>query len=214
MPGAHIEKIGPYELHHPNNFPAITEDPFHLVEFLLKSDHIANARSLIDIGTATGVIPMLLAVKSDIRHITGVEIDTDQALCAGENIGRNSLGERIEIVNKDFRELNEYKDGSFDIVISNPPYIKAGSGRESDDEKRVMARYEKSGSLTELISVSRRLLSKRGRLFLIFPILRKNELLTELSSNALNVVREESVSGKDGNEAKLFMVEAGREGTF
>jgi tRNA1Val (adenine37-N6)-methyltransferase len=105
-------------------------------------------------------------------------------------------------------------DGSFDIVISNPPYIKAGSGRESNNEKRVVARSEKFGSLTELISVSRRLLSKRGRLFLIFPILRKNELLSELVSNGFHIAREELVRGKQSSEARLFMIEAGADGTL
>ncbi len=212
MSGVRIEKIGPYELLHPDGFPAITEDPFHLVDFLINSPDIDKARSIIDIGTATGVIPMLLAARSDISHITGVEIDADTAGCARENMERSGLEERIEILHLDYRELpNICEAGSFDIVVSNPPYIKAGQGRESDDERRAKARYERFGSLKELIEVSKRLLSEGGRLFLIFPILRKNELLNELRSNGFSVIRKELVACKDGNEPKLFMVEAGRE---
>ena len=211
MPGVRRELIGPYELHHPDVFPAITEDPFHLVDFLLKSDIIDSASRAMDIGTATGVIPLLLAAKTDIGRITGVEIDSDTARCAKLNVERNRLSKRGDILNIEYRELPGIA-GSFDIVVINPPYIKAGSGRVSKDDKRAKARYERFGSLKELIEVSTRLLSERGRLFLIFSVLRKDELLGELSFNGFRVVRKEPVAGKDGNEPKRFMVEAGLKG--
>lgn len=210
MRGVRIEKIGPYELHHPGTFPAVTEDPYRLVDFLINSPGIEDARKAIDIGTATGVIPLLLAAKTDIETITGVEVDEETAKCALENIERNGLGGRVKVINKDYRDLPEiFEAGSFDIVVSNPPYIKAGHGRVSDDDKRATARYEKSGNLKELIKMSKLLLRNDGRLFLIFPSLRKAELLDELRAAGFSVVREEPVGDKEG-AAKLFMVEAGR----
>ncbi len=211
MPSVRIEKIGPYELHHPETFPAITEDPYHLVDFLFKSPSIEQARSIIDIGTSTGVIPLLLASKTNIGQITGVEIDAETANVATENIERNGLVDRVKIINSDYRDLPDNKD--YDIIISNPPYIKAGHGRESADEKRNTARYEKSGSLRELISISNNLLSEDGRLFLIFPLTRKAELLNELLSNDFQVAREELVRVKGSGEEKLFMLEVGRNAT-
>ena len=211
MPAVRIEKIGPYELRHPDGFPSITEDPYHLVDFLLKSPSVEQARSIMDIGASTGVIPLLLASRSNIEQIRAVEIDVETANEAKENIERNGLAERVEIINSDYRELDKiFESGSFDIIVSNPPYIKAGQGRESAIEKRNIARSEKFGSLKELVNLSATLLSKAGRLFLIFPLLRKVELLNELASNGLRVLREELVRGKGSGKERLFMVEAGR----
>lgn len=213
MKGARKELIGPYELHHPKTFPAITEDPFHLIDFLLKREKFDTSCRAIDIGTATGVIPLLLASRSKVGRITGVEVDAGLASCARENVERNGLEKRIKIINADFRELPKtFSPGSFDIVVSNPPYIKSGHGRVSGDRRRAIARSEKLGGLKELVKLSKYLLNDKGSLYLIFPLLRKAELLNELASNGFIVAREELVRGKKDSEAKLFMVEAKRGG--
>ena len=209
MAPANIESIGSYELRHPGGLPPITEDPFHLVDFLIASTEIDSFRSAIDIGCSSGVIPILLAVNTDISHITGVEIDADSARSARENVERNGLDERIEIINSDYRELPGNR--SFDIVVSNPPYIKMGHGRKSADDKRMIARYEKFGNLKELIKVSDRLLSDIGRLFLVFPMLRRAELSGELESVNLTAVRVEGLYVDEVSRTqKLFMIEVER----
>ncbi|MBE9531620.1 MAG: tRNA (adenine(22)-N(1))-methyltransferase TrmK, partial [Proteobacteria bacterium] len=166
--GTSIETIGPYELRHPDNFPSITEDPYHLVDFLLKSHNIKPSSSIIDIGTATGIIPFLLASKGVAGRITAVEVDAGIARCAKENVERSGLGKKITIINKDYRELDGiFEAASFDIIVSNPPYIKAGHGRVSANEQRAVARSEELGTLKELIKIAKYLLNENGSLFLI-----------------------------------------------
>ena len=206
-----IEKIGRYELHHSDDFPGITEDPFHLVDFLLDSPDIDSVSSAIDIGSSTGIIPILLAARSKIGHITGVEVDEDTAQSAVENVKSNSLEERITIITSDYRDLHEiFGASSFDIAISNPPYIKSGHGRVSTDKKRARARYEELGELRELIAVAKYLLKKDGRLFLIFPYLRYDELIGELTEADFSVVRQVLIQIRDDGPIKHFMVEANR----
>ncbi|MEE9542927.1 MAG: methyltransferase [Thermodesulfobacteriota bacterium] len=204
-----VESIGPYEFHHPKNFPAVTEDPFHLVDFLKASTKAGSLSSAIDIGCSTGVIPLLLAANTNLMHITGVEIDDDSARSAIENVERNGLGEKIEIIKMDYRDLP--KEALYDIVVSNPPYIKMGSGRKSGNEKRKIARYEEIGNLKELIKVSKRLLSEAGSLFLIFPMIRQAELMGVLSEVDMTPLRVKDLYFDESKGTfKRFMIEVER----
>jgi tRNA1(Val) A37 N6-methylase TrmN6 len=215
MEKEHKEPLGPYDLFYPDQIPKPTEDPFHLVDFMMESALLLKARSIMDIGTSTGVIALLLAGRTACTKIIGVEIDPLSAKYAQENVERNGLTSRVTIINDDFRNLTEIPhiidEGSIDIIVSNPPYVKKGHGRKSLDKRRVVARSEEIGNLKELIKVCATLLSDEGRLFLIMPASRHDELLSELESVDMLPLRVQGLyKDKEGGKEKLFMIEAAK----
>jgi len=206
------ENLGTFDLIYPDLIPKPTRDPFHLVNFMMESPLALKARSILDIGTGTGIIPLLVAGRTASGDIIGVEIDALSARYAKENAKRNGLACRIKIINKDFRELPDKSNkGFYDIIVSNPPYIKKGDGRKSADKRRMTARHEERGSLKELVNVSDYLLSRAGRLFLILPTSRYAELMDELESIGFKAVRVKGLyEDKLKKNCKLFMIETRR----
>lgn len=188
----------------------LTQDPFLLTDFLLP---LKKEDTVIDLGTGTGIIPLLLCSRTEAQNIVGVEIEEKAATIAGKNIELNGLGSRVTIIEADYRELSGiYPQGIFSVIVSNPPYTKANSGRVSPNKERAMARSEVVGTLSELISTSKYLLSKDGRIFYIFPVSRLFEMLGEVREAGLKARRLKFIHTSPKKAARLFMIEIGFKG--
>lgn len=206
-----IEHIGPYSFTQPTCGQRITTDTLCLLDFMLPLGH---DETVIDLGTGAGVIPLMLAAKSPAIRIVGVEIDPQASALAEKNVAANNLENRITIINKDLREAaNTFAQGSFSIVTSNPPFRKAGTGRQSPDKKRELARAE-TATLKELISVSRDLAGRDGRIFYVFPVARLFEMLKEGKTAGLTPRRIQFVHTKADIAARFFLIELGRSGAL
>jgi tRNA1Val (adenine37-N6)-methyltransferase len=205
-----VEDLGPYKFFQPRLGHRLTNDPILLVDFL---PELNEKDPVMDLGTGAGVIPLLLAWKTKARAITGVEVQAEEAAIARRNVEENGLQDRISILNRDFRGLpGVFPEGAFPVVISNPPYVKAGSGRVSPDKNRAAARGEVFGTLTDLVDVSRYLAGTDGRIFYIFTVLRLDEMLTELKRAGLRARRIKFVHTGPDKEARLFLIEAATTG--
>jgi len=205
-----FEKLGPYGFIQKKKGQRLTQDTVLLAEFLLP---LRETDSVIDLGTGTGAIPLILAWKTGISKIEGVELDGASASIAQRNIEANDLSSRISVTKKDFRDLpGLYPEGAFSVVVSNPPYVKAGSGRVSPMPERAVARGEVLGDLRELIGVSSHLAGRDGRIFYVFPVLRLFELIDEIKKMGFKARRLKFIHTKPGNTASLFLIEAGRTG--
>ncbi|MBI5642986.1 MAG: methyltransferase [Deltaproteobacteria bacterium] len=204
-----IEQIGPYSFIQAGG-QKVTNDPLMLVDFVLPLND--NDR-VIDLGTGAGVIPFLIASKSRAKRITGVEIDREACAVFERNIADNNLEDRVEAVLADYRALkSKYKEGEFSLVVANPPYIKAGAGRVSPKQDRALARTEVAGGFKELIEVSRYLAGDKGRIAYVFPVARIFEMLEEVRGAGLKVRRLRFIRTSRSKPAKLFLIEAGRQG--
>ncbi|MBI4949212.1 MAG: methyltransferase [Deltaproteobacteria bacterium] len=204
-----MEKIGPYSFIQGSG-QKVTNDPLLLADFVLPLN--ADDR-VIDLGTGTGIIPLLLASKSRAKRITGVEIDTEACSVFERNIADNGLEGMVEAVLSDYRDLKSiYKAGSFSLVVANPPYIKAGAGRVSPKKQRAVARSEVKGTLKELIDISKYLAGEKGRVAYVFPVARLFEMLGEARVAGLKVRRLRFIHTSRLKPAKLFLIEAGQEG--
>lgn len=203
------EKIGPYSFIQGSN-QKVTNDPLLLVDFVLP---LNDNDLVIDLGTGAGVIPFLIASKSRAKRITGVEIDREACSVFESNIADNGLEGRVEAVRADYRDLKSvFREGAFSLVVANPPYIKAGAGRVSPKTERAVARSEVKGTLRELIDVSKYLAGDKGRIAYIFPVVRLFEMLDEVRGAGLKVRRLKFIRTSRSRPAKLFLIEAGREG--
>ena len=208
-PDQTVEQLGPYRFFQHKSGQRVTSDTYSLVDFI---GPLGMHDTVMDLGTGTGVIPLLLCYKSEATNIVGVEVDAASFALAQKNVEANGLCARVEIVQGDFCDLTaQYPEGSFSVVVSNPPYVKQGHGRVSPHAQRAGARYELRGTLAELVRVSAHLASYDGRVVFIYPVKRLDELTRALAQEGLRQSRLEYVRIVDDDRPPvLFMLEATR----
>lgn len=133
--------------------------------------HFAAAgghRSYIDLGTNNGIIPLLLSSMTEAERLCGVEVQPAAAELAVRNVRNNGLEERIDIICCDVLELEAYTaPGEFRAVVSNPPYIRKGSGLKNTRTPMMAARHETTASLGDFVRCASRLLGDRGSFYMI-----------------------------------------------
>ena len=170
---------------------------------------ILKNEKVIDLGTGCGILPLLLSQTKKAHSFVGVEIQKGLAECAKKNVILNYLEDRISILHQDYRKLNSiFPPGSFNVVLSNPPYRKYRTGRVNPSIEKAIARHEIRGTLEDLISIASYLLPTKGRCYLIFPALRTIDLLMILRAEKLEPKRLQFVHPRIKEEAKFILVES------
>lgn len=184
-------------------------DPFLLVAFAAQE----CGPRIADLGTGSGIIPLLLAVRSGETRIVGIEIQTAAAERARCSVALNGLADRVDIVQGDIRLIRQLlPPQSFAAVLANPPYRKPGAGRVSPRVERGSARHELHGGLVDFVEAARFLLPTGGRFYLVYLPERLAELLALLQQRGLEPKRLRCVYSRPGDEACLVLVEARRGG--
>ncbi len=170
---------------------------------------IRKNEKVIDLGTGCGILLLLLSQTTSAHSFVGVEIQKGLAECARKNVALNHLNARISILSQDFRELKKtFPPGSFDVVLSNPPYRKRQSGRINPSAEKAVARHEIKGTLQDLISTASYLLPPKGRCYLIFPAVRAVDLFVALRGGKLEPKRLQFVHPRRAGEAKFVLTES------
>ena len=170
---------------------------------------IRKNETVIDLGTGCGILPLILSQTTKANFLVGVEIQKGMAECAEKNVFLNHLGNRISILKQDFRDLRRtFPPGSFDVVLSNPPYRRYRTGRINPSMEKAIARHEIKGTLGDLISIASYLLPPKGRCYLIFPALRTVDLLVALRGGKLEPKRLRLVHPSIAEEAKFILIES------
>ena len=134
--------------------------------------------SVLDLGTGCGVLLLLLSrLSEEMSFGVGVELQEELFECARDNFLSNGPEGALQAFHGDFREtLPDIVPGSFDLVVSNPPYVRVGDGRRNPDSGRETARHEMSSSLEDLFSAAIRFMAPRGRFALILPVERIRDI--------------------------------------
>ena len=170
----------------------------------------------IDLGCASGASGaalLLLLLRTNTLHMTGLEIVPEAAELARKNLTANGLAERGEIVIGDIREHRSlFSAGSFDLVIANPPYFPAGSGAFPPDPDRAAARGEFLCTLDDICTAAGFLLHTGGRVCLVHRPERLSELFCSLSFRGLEPKRLRLVCKRPELAPTLVLVEARRGG--
>lgn len=152
------------------------------IDSVLLADFAAGhcGERVLDLGTGSGVILLLLAERCRVlREGVGVEIQEELWRAAAENIEENGLSGRLSARRGDFREkIPGLRAGSFDLVVSNPPFRRIGEGRRNPDRRREIARHEVACTFPDLFAAARRYLASRGVFAMISPAGRLPELLS------------------------------------
>lgn len=168
---------------------------------------------IIDLGTGCGIIPLILAFRQKSEKIIGVEFQPSLADLARRNAALNRLSTRIKIWEKDLKNLERKSwRGTFDLVLSNPPYRKVGAGRVNPHLEKALARHEFKATLEDVLWAAQYLLREKGRLTMIYPAPRAAELIQQMGKFHLEPKRLQFVHSHPKEEARLMMVEGLKEG--
>lgn len=182
---------------------------------MLLSDfaRIPTNAKVADLGCGNGAIFILLAARHSACELHGIEIQQPSFLLAQENIRLNRLSARAFAYHADLRALPEtLVPGSFDVVVSNPPYMKAGSGLVTENLALQKARMEVDCTISDVCRAAARLLKFGGSFSLVYRPDRLAELFSALKENGLAPKRMRMVQNKVDAEPSLVLLEARKGG--
>lgn len=164
---------------------------------------------VVDLGTGTGIIPLRLADRKDIQKLYGVEIQKRVCEMAQESVRINGLEDRIEVLNRDLKELPDvFGKATVDTVITNPPYMKPGGAIVNKDDNFAISRHEIAATLEDIAEVSSYLLRPGGKLFMVHRPNRLVDVLCTLRARELEPKYIQWVHSKKSKQANLFLLEA------
>jgi len=174
---------------------------------------VKEGENVLDLGTGTGIIPILLAGKTKGRHFTGLEIQSSSADMAARSVKYNHLEDRISIVEGDIKEAGKvFEPASFDVITSNPPYMTGQHGLVNPDEEKAIARHEICCTLEDVISQTAKLLRVGGRFYLVHRPFRLAEIIHMLVEYRLEPKRMKLVHPFVDREPNMVLIEAVRGG--
>jgi tRNA1(Val) A37 N6-methylase TrmN6 len=169
---------------------------------------VYSHEKVLDLGTGTGIIPILLEAKTEGRHFTGLEIQEESADMARRSVLINKLEDKIDIVIGDIKEASAiFGQASFDVVTSNPPYMNNSHGIINPSEAKAIARHEILCSLEDVIREAARVLKPNGRFYLVHRPFRLVEIVNALSAYKLEAKRMKFVHPYLDKEPNMVMIE-------
>ena len=168
-----------------------------------KGDHV------LDMGTGTGIIPILLKSKTKGEHFTGLEIQEECADMATRSVQYNGLESAVDIVCGDIKEAaGIFGAASFDVVTSNPPYMIGAHGLQNPHMAKAIARHEVLCTLEDVVSQASKVLKDRGRFFMVHRPLRMAEIFSVLTRYKLEPKRMQLVYPYIDREPNMVLIEA------
>lgn len=168
---------------------------------------------VLDMGTGTGIIPILMEAKTQAAHLTGLEIQEESADMARRSVALNGLSEKIDIVTGDIKEAGSiFKSASFDIITCNPPYMIGKHGLTNPDAPKAIARHEVLCTLEDVVSQAAKLLKPGGHFYMVHRPFRLAEIMVTLSNYKLEPKRMQLVYPYVDKEPNMVLIEAVRGG--
>ena len=182
------------------------------IDSILLSDfakEIKKRSKVIDLGTGTGIIGILLCMKTELSKIIGVEIQKEVYDMAKRSIKLNNLENKFEIINENIKNLeNIIETGTFDAVVTNPPYKKIGTGLTNENEKKLISRHEITANLEDFIKVSSKMLKDKGTLYMVHRPDRMVDIIELLRKYKLEPKRIKFVYPNANKDANLILLKA------
>ena len=168
---------------------------------------------VLDLGTGTGVIPILMSAKTNAEHFSALEIQPESAEMAKRSVMLNDLQDRIDIIEGDIKKAAEiFKPSSFDVITTNPPYMNFEGGIKNSYDPKTIARHEVLCSLDDVASAAQRLLKFGGKFFMVHRPHRLTDIICVLTEHKLEPKRIRFVQPYADREPNMVLVEAVRSG--
>ena len=177
------------------------------------STTIKPGSNIMDIGTGTGIIPILLSAKTDAKEFVGIEIQTESADMARRSVELNRLEDKIRIVNCDIKEAGDYyQPASFKVVTCNPPYMPVGKGLKNPDEPMAIARHEIKCNLEDVIKAAAFFLEPGGKMYMVHRPNRLAEIFGYMRLYHLEPKRMQLVYPYVDKEPNMVLIESAKGG--
>lgn len=168
---------------------------------------------VLDLGTGTGIIPILLSAKTEASHIAALEIQEESADMARRSVLLNNLEEKISVVNGDIKEASDiFEKASFDAVTCNPPYMIGQHGLQNPDDAMAIARHEVMCTFDDVAREASKVLKPGGKLFLVHRPFRLAEIFSTLMQYKLEPKRMQLIYPFVDKEPNMVLIEAVRGG--
>ena len=175
--------------------------------------HIKKGEKILDLGTGTGIIPILLAAKTQGEHFIGLEIQEDSADMATRSVQYNHLEDRISIVTGDIKDAsNIFGASSFDVITTNPPYLIGEHGIKNGNDAKTIARHEVLCTLDDLLMQSARILKQSGRFYMVHRPFRLAEIFAKMVAYGIEPKRMQLVYPSINKEPNMVLIEGYRGG--
>ena len=186
------------------------------IDSVLISDfarEVKNNSIGVDLGTGTGIISILLACKTKLSKIIGIEIQEDVADMAKRSVKLNNLQNKIDILNINIKDiLNDkleiLKRENFDFIVTNPPYKKLETGRINKNEYKYISRHEITATLEDFVEVSKYLLKDKGSIYMVHRPDRLVDILTIMRKYKLEPKKIRFVHSMANKEPSLVLIKA------
>lgn len=170
---------------------------------------VRDGGRVLDLGTGTGILPILMEAKTKASYLAGLEIQSEMAKMARRSVQLNHLESKIEIVEGDIKEASAiFSHDSFDVITSNPPYMIGQHGLVNPSDTKAVARHEILCTFSDISDAAKKLLKNRGKLFLVHRSFRLAEILNQLSKDGLEPKRIRFVHPYQEKESNIFLLEA------
>lgn len=174
---------------------------------------VKPGETVLDLGTGTGIIPILLEAKTEGEHVTGLEISPASVDMARRSVVLNGLEQKVEIVHGDIKEAGSlFKPASFDVITSNPPYMTGQHGLVNPDLDKAAARHELLCTLEDVVKAAAKLVRTGGRFYMVHRPFRLAEIIRTLSEYHLEPKRLRMVYPYVDREPNMVLIESVRGG--
>ena len=172
---------------------------------------IKKGARILDLGTGTGILGILLSKKVYPKEIVGVEKQKEVYEMATRSIKLNKIEDVFKIINSDIKDIKLEKN-YFDAVVTNPPYKKLGTGISGTNEKQTISRFETTANLDDWIRVSSEMLNTKGSFYMVYRTDRLTELISTLNKYKLEIKRIRFVHSKISSQSKMVLIKAVKNG--
>lgn len=196
----------------------IIQDPkrfcFGIDAVLLSSfAKVKKYEKALDLGTGTGIIPILLEAKNEGSCYHALEIQEESADMARRSVRYNHLEEKIEVKTGDIKEAAKiYGAASFEVITVNPPYMIGEHGQKNDNEAKYIARHEVLCTLDDIMRESAKLLKEKGRFYMVHRPFRLPEIMRTMSQYKIEPKRMRLVYPYIDKEPNMVLIEGMKNG--
>ena len=174
---------------------------------------VKPGETVLDLGTGTGIIPILLEAKTEGKHFTGLEIQPESADMARRSVAYNHLEDKINIETGNIKDASkQFGASSFHVVTTNPPYMTGRHGLTNPNEAKAIARHEILCTLEDVIRESAKILKPQGRFYMVHRPFRLAEIMALICQYGLEPKRMQMVYPFVDKEPNMVLLEGLRGG--
>ena len=186
------------------------------IDSVLLSDFVKDIKKgskVLDLGTGTGIISILLCGKTDLKEIIGVEIQEEVYDMAKRSAELNSLENRFKVINADIKEISKkFPANSFDAIVTNPPYKRENSGLQNENKAQLISRHEVMCNIEDIAKVASKLLNSNCSIYIIHRPDRLIDIVQALKKYNLEPKKLKFIYPKINKEPNLVLIKATKNG--